>query len=178
MRTEAGSNESDAKFQTHGCSSHRTRSRLCQALLDEAATLFLSGEPDAARLILRDLVNATVGFEQLAELTHKRARASTECSRRRQPEHGQPRRHIRRGTEPAQRQHRSARHRGRIALDTPRRSAFMRTSVAPDSSGHSCNRKTKPIHQQSRRLHSSTRRFRARPSSASLPATGASGPTP
>lgn len=42
-----------------------------KALLDEAATLFLSGEPDTARLILRDLVNATVGFEQLAELTHR-----------------------------------------------------------------------------------------------------------
>jgi DNA-binding phage protein len=42
-----------------------------KALLDEAATLFLSGEPDTARLILRDLVNATVGFESLAELTHK-----------------------------------------------------------------------------------------------------------
>ena len=42
-----------------------------RALLDEAATLFLDGEPDAARLILRDLVNATVGFEALAELTHK-----------------------------------------------------------------------------------------------------------
>ena len=42
-----------------------------QALLDEAATLFLSGEPDAARVILRDLVNATVGFEQLAVLTSK-----------------------------------------------------------------------------------------------------------
>jgi DNA-binding phage protein len=42
-----------------------------KALLDEAATLFLSGEPDAARLILRDLVNATVGFEHLAELTQK-----------------------------------------------------------------------------------------------------------
>jgi len=42
-----------------------------KALLDEAATLFLSGEPDAARLILRELVNATVGFESLAELTHK-----------------------------------------------------------------------------------------------------------
>jgi DNA-binding phage protein len=42
-----------------------------KALLDEAATLFLSGEPDAARLILRDLVNATVGFESLAELTRK-----------------------------------------------------------------------------------------------------------
>ncbi len=42
-----------------------------KALLDEAATLFLCGEPDAARVILRDLVNATVGFENLAELTHK-----------------------------------------------------------------------------------------------------------
>ena len=42
-----------------------------KALLDEAASLFLSGEPDAARLVLRDLVNATVGFEQLAKLTHK-----------------------------------------------------------------------------------------------------------
>lgn len=42
-----------------------------KALLDEAATSFLSGEPDTARLILRDLVNATVGFEQLAQLTQK-----------------------------------------------------------------------------------------------------------
>ena len=33
------------------------------ALLDEAATLFLNGEPTHARLILRDLVNATIGFE-------------------------------------------------------------------------------------------------------------------
>jgi DNA-binding phage protein len=38
-------------------------------LLDEAATLFLNGEPEAARLLLRDLVNATLGFETLAELT-------------------------------------------------------------------------------------------------------------
>ena len=42
-----------------------------KALLDEAATLFLSGEPETARLILRDLVNATLGFEQLAEMTAK-----------------------------------------------------------------------------------------------------------
>ena len=42
-----------------------------KALLDEAATLFLSGEPETARLILRDLVNATLGFEQLASLTDK-----------------------------------------------------------------------------------------------------------
>lgn len=42
-----------------------------KALLDEAATLFLSGEPETARLILRDLVNATLGFEQLAQITDK-----------------------------------------------------------------------------------------------------------
>ena len=42
-----------------------------KALLDEAATLFLSGEPETARLILRDLVNATIGFEQLAAMTDK-----------------------------------------------------------------------------------------------------------
>lgn len=42
-----------------------------KALLDEAATLFLSNEPETARLILRDLVNATLGFERLAKLTDK-----------------------------------------------------------------------------------------------------------
>ncbi len=36
------------------------------ALLDEAISLFLNGEPETARLVLRDLVNATVGFEELA----------------------------------------------------------------------------------------------------------------
>ena len=45
--------------------------KFAKALLDEAATLFLNGEPDAARLILRDLVNATVGFETLAARTSK-----------------------------------------------------------------------------------------------------------
>jgi len=42
-----------------------------RALLDEAATLFLNGEPETARVILRDLVNATVGFEELAMETAK-----------------------------------------------------------------------------------------------------------
>ena len=42
-----------------------------KALLDEAATLFLNGEPETARLILRDLVNATVGFEGLARETDR-----------------------------------------------------------------------------------------------------------
>ncbi len=36
------------------------------ALLDEAISLFFNGEPEVARLVLRDLVNATVGFEELA----------------------------------------------------------------------------------------------------------------
>src|SRR5204863_7543338 len=43
--------------------------KFAKALLHEAATLFLNGEPDTARLILRDLVNATVGFEALATET-------------------------------------------------------------------------------------------------------------
>ena len=42
-----------------------------KALLDEAATLFLNGEAETARVILRDLVNATLGFEQLAAVTDK-----------------------------------------------------------------------------------------------------------
>jgi DNA-binding phage protein len=46
-----------------------------QALLDEAITLFVNGEPDSAKLILRDLVNATVGFEALAEEIHKPAKS-------------------------------------------------------------------------------------------------------
>jgi DNA-binding phage protein len=46
-----------------------------KALLDEAATLFLDGEPHTARLILRDLVNATIGFEALAAETAKPAKS-------------------------------------------------------------------------------------------------------
>ncbi|HAC62757.1 MAG TPA: transcriptional regulator, partial [Cyanothece sp. UBA12306] len=42
-----------------------------RALLDEATSLFLNGEPDTARLILRDLVNSTIGFEELAIQTSK-----------------------------------------------------------------------------------------------------------
>lgn len=46
-----------------------------KALLDEAATLFLNGEPHTARLILRDLVNATVGFEELGRKTARPAKS-------------------------------------------------------------------------------------------------------
>jgi predicted XRE-type DNA-binding protein/DNA-binding phage protein len=46
-----------------------------QALLDEAISLFVNGDPDSAKLILRDLVNATVGFEALAEEIRKPAKS-------------------------------------------------------------------------------------------------------
>ena len=46
-----------------------------QAMLNEAVTLFFDGEPDTAKLILRDLVNATVGFESLAQDIHKPAKS-------------------------------------------------------------------------------------------------------
>ena len=46
-----------------------------QALLDEAITLFINGEPESAKLILRDLVNSTLGFEALAIEVHKPAKS-------------------------------------------------------------------------------------------------------
>ena len=42
-----------------------------KALLDEAISLFLNDEPEVARLVLRDLVNATIGFEALAQEVKK-----------------------------------------------------------------------------------------------------------
>lgn len=42
-----------------------------KALLGEAIDLMLNGDPATAKLILRDLVNATIGFEGLAEAMHK-----------------------------------------------------------------------------------------------------------
>ncbi len=42
-----------------------------EALLREATDMFLNGEAEAARLLLRDVVNATVGFEQIATATNR-----------------------------------------------------------------------------------------------------------
>ena len=42
-----------------------------QALINEAASLYPNGEAETARIILRDLVNATVGFEAPAQATSK-----------------------------------------------------------------------------------------------------------
>lgn len=46
-------------------------STFATALFNEAISLFLNGEPETARLILRDLINSTIGFEELATETSK-----------------------------------------------------------------------------------------------------------
>ena len=40
-------------------------------LLREAVESFLSGDLEAGKTILRDYINATVGFPELAEVTHR-----------------------------------------------------------------------------------------------------------
>ena len=46
-----------------------------RTLLDEAASLFLRGDPDEARRMLRGLVEASIGFDQLALRTGKSAQS-------------------------------------------------------------------------------------------------------
>ncbi|MFZ5534140.1 MAG: transcriptional regulator [Pseudomonadota bacterium] len=45
-----------------------------RALLAEAIALFVNGEPESAKVILRDLVVATMGFEVLADEIGKPAK--------------------------------------------------------------------------------------------------------
>lgn len=49
----------------------RSDPEFAEALLREAADMFLNGEAESARLLLRDVVNATVGFEQIALATNR-----------------------------------------------------------------------------------------------------------
>ena len=41
------------------------------SLMNEAITAFLEGEPETARILLRELVNSTIGFEFLARQLDK-----------------------------------------------------------------------------------------------------------
>jgi DNA-binding phage protein len=59
------------EFKKTAAARARRDPAFAQALLDESATLFLNGEPHVARLVLRELINATIGFEELAGLTSK-----------------------------------------------------------------------------------------------------------
>ena len=45
------------------------------ALMNEAVSCFLNGEPETARLMLRELVNSTIGFELLAEKLDKSSKS-------------------------------------------------------------------------------------------------------
>ena len=40
-----------------------------EALLTEAVQALISGEPDTGKSVLRDYINATIGFSRLAEVT-------------------------------------------------------------------------------------------------------------
>ncbi|MEA1910802.1 MAG: transcriptional regulator [Spirochaetota bacterium] len=53
----------------------KSDSDFASVLLDEALSLFLNGESDVARVVLRDLVNATVGFEDLASEIEKSSKS-------------------------------------------------------------------------------------------------------
>jgi hypothetical protein len=46
-------------------------SRFLEALFTEAINAYLTGETAAGKAMLRDLVNATVGFEELASMLKK-----------------------------------------------------------------------------------------------------------
>jgi DNA-binding phage protein len=45
------------------------------ALMQEALTAVLEGDPETARIILRELVNSTIGFEMLAEELDKSSKS-------------------------------------------------------------------------------------------------------
>ncbi|MBC8256149.1 MAG: transcriptional regulator [Candidatus Marinimicrobia bacterium] len=44
-------------------------------LLDEAVSEFLNDNPESARILLREIVNATIGFEQLAKKTSNNSKS-------------------------------------------------------------------------------------------------------
>ena len=52
------------------------------ALLKEGIDALLAGELDVGKSILRDYINATVGFERLAEETGTPSKSSCGCSAR------------------------------------------------------------------------------------------------
>ncbi len=49
----------------------RRDARFREALFTEAMNAFLAGDTETGRGILRDLVNATIGFERLGKEVHK-----------------------------------------------------------------------------------------------------------
>ena len=83
--------------------------RFREALFTEAINAYLAGDTAEGKAMLRDLVNATVGFEQLAVESGNPARACTACWRRAATQHGQLLFHRQRPAEKDSRE--AARHR-------------------------------------------------------------------
>ncbi len=53
----------------------RKDSEFARLSFDKVVELIVDGEPETARVILRNLVNATIGFEELAKRTEKNREA-------------------------------------------------------------------------------------------------------
>ena len=53
--------------------------RFREALFTEAMNAYLGGDIKAGKALLRDLVNATIGFEELASVLKSRVRAYIAC---------------------------------------------------------------------------------------------------
>jgi DNA-binding phage protein len=69
-RSERGKdNGAYSRFQEDRRCSGRARSCFRKSAPGRGGYAILSGEPETARLILRDLVNATLGFERLSKAT-------------------------------------------------------------------------------------------------------------
>ena len=51
------------------------------ALLQEAIDCMLAGDTETGKLVLRDYINATVGFDELGAATHKSPKSLSECWR-------------------------------------------------------------------------------------------------
>jgi DNA-binding phage protein len=68
---EEGSMQSSFNTDRVLASPGAVTSPFARALFDQSIALFLGGEPEAARMILHEVVKATVGFELLAELTNR-----------------------------------------------------------------------------------------------------------
>jgi len=63
--------------------------RFREALFTEALNAYFAGDTAVGKAILRDLVNATVGFEKLALTLNKPSKSCIGCWLAWQPEHGQ-----------------------------------------------------------------------------------------
>lgn len=46
-----------------------------EGLLKEGVDLLLAGDLDAGKIVLRDYINATIGFEELSSLTNKSSKS-------------------------------------------------------------------------------------------------------